>query len=102
MQLPEHVLANRKAWGEWAEALSSEVKGPAAAADGHDYYERWLAALETLIAQKSVAGRGEVDALAAAWQRAAQATPHGKPIELASDPLGGATAHIMQPKERHP
>ena len=73
-------------WNGWAEALSAEVEGPAAAADGHDYYERWLAALEKLLAQKSVAGRGEVDALAAAWQRAAHATPHGKPIELANDP----------------
>lgn len=73
-------------WSEWAEALSSQVKGPTAAVDGRDYYEHWLAALEKLLAQKSVAARGEVDALAAAWQRAAHATPHGKPIELANDP----------------
>jgi nitrile hydratase accessory protein len=73
-------------WSEWAEALSSEVKHPDAAADGHDYYERWLAALEKLLAAKDVAAPVDVDALAAAWQRAAHATPHGKPILLENDP----------------
>ncbi len=74
-------------WGEWAEALSAEVKGPGEAADGHDYYEHWLAALEKLLGVKGVAARPEVDALAAAWERAAHATPHGKPILLENDPL---------------
>lgn len=73
-------------WGEWAGALSAEVKRPDAAPDGHDYYERWLAALEKLLAAKGIAAPPDVDALAAAWQRAAQATPHGKPILLENDP----------------
>lgn len=73
-------------WGEWAEALSSEVKRPDAAEDGYDYYERWLAALEKLLAAKGVAPARDVDQLAAAWQRAAHATPHGKPILLENDP----------------
>ena len=73
-------------WAEWAGALSAEVKSPSAAADGSDYYEHWLKALETLLAAKGVAGTSEVDDLAAAWQRAAHATPHGKPILLENDP----------------
>ena len=73
-------------WTEWAAALSAEVNRSGAAKDGGDYYERWLAALEKLLAAKAVADRSEVDALAAAWQRAAQATPHGKPILLENDP----------------
>ena len=48
--------------------------------DGSDYYERWLAALERLLASKEVAARPEVDAVAAAWERAAHATTHGQPI----------------------
>ena len=67
-------------------ALSAEVKKPEAAADGHDYYDRWLAALEKLLVAKGVAQTPEVDALAAAWERAAHATPHGKPILLENDP----------------
>ncbi|TIT19942.1 MAG: nitrile hydratase accessory protein [Mesorhizobium sp.] len=73
-------------WSEWADALSAEVKKPGAASDGHDYYEHWLAALENLLSAKGVAGKGDVDALAAAWERAAHATPHGKPILLENDP----------------
>ncbi|RWC94885.1 MAG: nitrile hydratase accessory protein [Mesorhizobium sp.] len=73
-------------WSEWADALSAEVKRPDAAADGHDYYEHWLAALESLLSAKGVAGRSDVDRLAAAWERAAHATPHGKPILLENDP----------------
>jgi nitrile hydratase accessory protein len=74
-------------WSEWAEALSAELGRPDAAADGSDYYDHWLEALETLLSAKGVAAAGEIDALAAAWQRAAHATPHGKPILLENDPL---------------
>ncbi|AWC23391.1 MULTISPECIES: nitrile hydratase accessory protein [Aminobacter] len=73
-------------WAEWAERLSAEVKKPGAAADGSDYYARWLAALECLTAEKGLARRDEVDAVAAAWERAAHATPHGQPILLENDP----------------
>ena len=73
-------------WNEWAQALSSEVKKPGAAADGSDYYQHWLAALEKLLAAKGIAMKPDVDAVAAAWERAAHATPHGKPILLENDP----------------
>ncbi|UCI16642.1 nitrile hydratase accessory protein [Mesorhizobium sp. B2-1-8] len=73
-------------WGEWADALSAEVKKPGAAADGHDYYEHWLAALEGLLASKALAAKPDVDSMAQAWERAAHATPHGKPILLENDP----------------
>lgn len=73
-------------WSEWAATLSAEVKQPGAAADGSDYYDHWLTALEKLIAAKGVAQPPEVDAIAAAWQRAAHATPHGHPILLENDP----------------
>jgi nitrile hydratase accessory protein len=74
-------------WTEWAEALGAALKD--GAADGNDYYERWLAALETLLVQKNIATAPEVADLTAAWHRAAEATPHGKPILLENDPLGG-------------
>ena len=75
-------------WGEWAEALSREVKRPGVRADGGDYYECWLRALEGLVADKGVADTADVDALTDAWQRAAHATPHGQPILLENDPAG--------------
>lgn len=77
------------AWDEWASALSAELKRSDADPHGQDYYAHWLAALEQLLAEKAVAGAPEVEALAEAWQRAAQATPHGKAIVLENDPLQG-------------
>jgi len=71
---------------EWAEALGREVHGDHTAEDGHDYYEHWLSALEALLARKGLASVLEVDRMAAAWERAAHATPHGKPILLDNDP----------------
>ena len=73
-------------WGEWAQALSAEVKRPDAASDGSDYYARWLAALEALLAAKGIAAPADVDRVAASWERAAHATPHGQPIVLENDP----------------
>jgi nitrile hydratase accessory protein len=67
-------------WTEWAAALGEEVKS------GHPYYDCWMRALERLLARKGVAASDEVDAMAAAWERAAHATPHGQPILLENDP----------------
>ena len=69
-------------WNEWAEALSGEVK----TASGEEYYSAWLRALEKLLAAKGAAARQDVDRLAAAWERAAHATPHGQAIKLENDP----------------
>lgn len=71
---------------EWAAALGTEVHGDDAAEDGHDYYEHWLAVLEKLMVAKGLASAAAIDDAAAAWQRAAHATPHGKPIVLENDP----------------
>ena len=71
---------------EWAGALGDAIRpgdGPEAPAD----YARWLAALETLLADRDVADGASVTARARAFERAAAATPHGQPILLANDPL---------------
>lgn len=73
-------------WKEWATCLSAQLGELGAAEDGSDYYRRWLSALEKLLSDKGVAAGSEIDALAASWQRAAHATPHGKPILLENDP----------------
>ncbi|MBD0414774.1 nitrile hydratase accessory protein [Oryzicola mucosus] len=74
-------------WTEWADALSAQVRQTNAAADGSDYYERWLAALEALLVRKGFIEQADVEALTAAWHRAAHATPHGQPILLENDPM---------------
>ena len=73
-------------WGEWAEQLGAALK----AAPETPYYETWLATLEGLVVAKGVAGQDVLAERAAAWDRAAHATPHGAPILLANDPLARA------------
>lgn len=75
-------------WSEWADALSSEVKRPHRDPDGHDYYDCWVEALSGLLETKGVADAATILGLQQSWQRAAEATPHGQPIELGNDPLG--------------
>lgn len=72
-------------WPEWADALANEIKRAQAAGDadtGETYYRHWLAALEHLVAAKKVAPEGELHRYRDAWDRAADRTPHGQPIEL--------------------
>ncbi|WP_064694637.1 nitrile hydratase accessory protein [Rhizobium aegyptiacum] len=74
-------------WSEWAETLSRELHQPGRAEDGSDYFECWVAALSNLLISRSLVDASVILGLQKSWQRAAEATPHGKPIELANDPL---------------
>ena len=76
-------------WPEWAQALAGAI-GQAQAEgdpdDGSTYYRHWLSALERLVAAKGVASAQALAERRAAWERAAEATPHGAPILLENDP----------------
>ena len=72
-------------WGEWAVTLGEEIARAQAAGDpdtGETYYGHWLATLERLVADKGVTDRATLARYHDAWDRAADRTPHGKPIEL--------------------
>jgi len=75
-------------WPQWAATLGEEIKRAQAAGDpdtGETYYHHWLAALERLVAEKGVATRETLTRYHDAWDRAAERTPHGDPIELRPD-----------------
>jgi nitrile hydratase accessory protein len=75
-------------WPQWAATLADEIKRAQAAGDpdtGETYYHHWLAALERLVAEKGVTTRETLARYHDAWDRAADRTPHGQPIELRSD-----------------
>ncbi len=74
------------AWSEWAEQLSAELHKPGRAPDGSDYFDCWVAALCGLLVAKGIADADVIADLQRSWQRAAEATPHGKPIVLENDP----------------
>jgi nitrile hydratase accessory protein len=78
-------------WSEWAQALAGAVRQAQANGDrddGSTYYRRWLSALEHLAAAKGMTSDHALEERRAAWQRAAEATPHGQPILLDNDPAG--------------
>ena len=73
------------AWDEWAAMLGEEIKAAQRAGDpdtGETYYHHWLAALERMVAHKGVTDRATLARHRDAWDRAADRTPHGMPIEL--------------------
>ncbi|WP_372425718.1 nitrile hydratase accessory protein [Salinarimonas chemoclinalis] len=75
-------------WSEWARTLSGALaETPGAEAGGEGYWTAWVAALERLCAEKGLAGTAALAERAAAWERAAEATPHGVAIRLENDPL---------------
>ena len=77
-------------WTEWADALAAQIASAQRDGDadlGDAYYHHWLAALETLLADRDVASPDELDQYRAGWERAADRTPHGQPIELRADDL---------------
>jgi nitrile hydratase accessory protein len=72
-------------WGEWAAVLGEEIKAAQRAGDpdtGATYYHHWLAALERIVAEKGVADSAMLACYRDAWDRAADRTQHGAPIEL--------------------
>ena len=79
-------------WPEWAASLAEEIQRAQAAGDpdtGETYYHHWLAALERIVALKGVAEPATIARYCAAWQHAAQRTPHGFPITLRDEDFAG-------------
>lgn len=72
-------------WPEWAERLGAE----AARGDGTTDYNAWLAALEGLVVERAVTTPTALASWQAAWDEAARATPHGKPILVEKAPALG-------------
>ena len=73
------------AWDEWAADLALEIETAVAAGDpdtGDTYYRHWLSALERMIVKKGLASPAILERYREAWDRAADRTPHGKPIDL--------------------
>jgi nitrile hydratase accessory protein len=77
-------------WAEWASALAAEIRRAQRDGDpdtGDTYYRHWLAALERLVAEKRITDEATLTRYRHAWERAAERTPHGTPIELDSRDL---------------
>ena len=71
---------------EWAAALGREIAAAGQDDSGEDYYRHWLGALENIVVAKGAASAQALMETRDAWDRAARATPHGRPIKLARAP----------------
>ena len=79
-------------WPEWAQALAHQIAAARARGNadlGDTYYQHWLAALEALVAAKGASSATELQRFQAAWDQAADRTPHGQPIELREQDFTG-------------
>ena len=78
-------------WPEWTATIAGEIRKAQAAGDpdtGETYYRHWLAALEHLVAAKGITDAATLARTRDAWDRAADRTPHGTPIELKPEDFG--------------
>lgn len=74
-------------WSEWADTLGAVLRERGEEASGDEgYWSAWVEALERVLAARGLAPREAVAERARAWERAAEATPHGTPITLDNDP----------------
>ncbi|MGE5087611.1 MAG: nitrile hydratase accessory protein [Candidatus Levyibacteriota bacterium] len=88
-------------WPEWADALAAEIAKARREGDadlGDTYYRHWLRALEALVARKGLCSAAELSRYRDAWDRAADRTPHGAPIELQPGDFPAETG--LQPRRR--
>ena len=87
LSLHEHGVFT---WTEWADALAAQIASAQRGGDadlGDTYYHHWLAALETLLADRDVTSSDELHRYRMGWEHAADRTPHGQPIELRAEDL---------------
>jgi len=69
-------------WKEWAAEFGAVIAGDAGRSAPEDYYHLWLDALERMVTRKSLLTSAEMVQRQEEWEKAAAATPHGKPILL--------------------
>jgi len=79
------VLAARKGCftgSEWSHTLGSELQ--AAVSPESEYFDRWLAALQSLLVDKGAVTARDLAERRRAWEEAYRRTPHGAPVSLAT------------------
>ena len=87
-------------WQEWADALAAQIARAQRDCDpdrGDTYYEHWLHALESLVADKGISSKAELDRYRNALDHAADRTPHGHQIALQPGDFIQATGLLPEP-----
>jgi nitrile hydratase accessory protein len=89
-------------WPEWVQVLALEIKRGGSLDEpdiGETYYQHWLAALEKMVITKGITTAHDLRDRGDAWDRAARATPHGRPIQLGRGDSGAIFKDAEQQSE---
>ena len=85
-------------WPEWSEILGKKLaEAPATDSADEVYWRAWLAAREQMLERKAIADEPLLAELREAWRHAAEATPHGQPIELRKGQAESEPARSVRP-----
>ncbi|WP_027802715.1 nitrile hydratase accessory protein [Paraburkholderia dilworthii] len=83
-------------WKEWVDVFSTEIREhPAGSRESTNtaYYRQWMAALETIVAQRGLATSEDVETRKEMWRQAYIHTPHGEPVRLQNACCAPAHSH---------
>ena len=70
---------------EWSAALAEEIKVAKEQGQpdfGNTYYQFWLSALETILLEKNILKKSDLNSKMEQWRHAYLSTPHGNPVKL--------------------
>ena len=72
-------------WSEWTNTLAEEIKEAKEQGNpdfGNTYYQFWLSALETILLEKNILKKSDLNSKMEQWHHAYLSTPHGNPVKL--------------------
>ena len=72
-------------WSEWLDVLAEEIKEAKDQGQpdfGNTYYQYWLSALETILLEKNILKKSDLNSKMEQWRHAYLSTPHGNPVKL--------------------
>ena len=72
-------------WSDWTNALAEEIKEAKDQGQpdfGNTYYQFWLSALETILLEKNILKKSDLNSKMEQWRHAYLSTPHGNPVKL--------------------
>ena len=72
-------------WSEWTDALTEEIKMAKEQGlpdFGNNYYQFWLSALETILLEKNILKKTDLNSRIEQWRRVYLSTLHGNPVKL--------------------
>ena len=82
VKLSEKGLFKRS---EWTDVLAEEIKKAKDQGQpdfGNTYYQFWLSALETILLEKNILKKSDLNSKIEQWRHTYLSTPHGNPVKL--------------------